>query len=165
MKSIPLTGAGGGHAVLVDDEDYERLNQHHWTALRSEAGGIYAIRFRKRDGHQDRIWLHREVAMPPAGMEVDHRDGNTLDNRRANLRIATRGQNAANGRALGGSSRFKGVSWDRSTGKWWVGLSVNYRRITVGRFTDEEEAARAYDAAARLHFGEFARTNFPEVKS
>lgn len=94
----------------------------------------------------------------------DHKNRNKLDNRRSNLRICTSSQNHQNSRARAKRakihSRFKGVCWDKENNKWRVGLRLNYKAVDVGRFTDEIEAAKAYDEAARKAFGEFALTNF-----
>jgi hypothetical protein len=101
---------------------------------------------------------------------VDHINGDTLDYRRDNLRVATHEQNCWNSRkrthrtkdAL--TSSFKGVAWDASSGKWRVQLRAGKGvRVHVGCFADEQEAARAYDTAAIQHHGEFARLNFPHV--
>jgi HNH endonuclease len=97
-------------------------------------------------------------------VEVDHKSGDGLDNRRENLRICTSSQNQANRRKWQGtSSQFKGVGWVRRVGKWQAQLSVNRKGVHLGYFTDEVEAGMAYDSAAREHFGAFAFTNFPQV--
>lgn len=93
--------------------------------------------------------------------EVDHRNGDGLDNRRDNLRYATRARNTANRASVGGSSRFKGVSWSKRDKIWYANICVNYRTIYLGTYRNEEDAARAYDAAAKKYFGAFARPNFP----
>jgi hypothetical protein len=94
--------------------------------------------------------------------EVDHKNCNGLDNRRENLRKATTAENMRNSMKRGhSSSRFKGVSLVQRTKEWDVSIRMNYESIRIGRFTSEEEAARAYDEAARRLHGEFARVNFP----
>jgi hypothetical protein len=96
---------------------------------------------------------------------VDHWNRDTLDDRRSNLRICLRGQNNTNSRKrsrpAGTSSRFKGVSWRKQKGRWVAKIRKNDSHYFLGYFDSEEDAARAYDAAARRIFGEFARTNFP----
>jgi hypothetical protein len=99
----------------------------------------------------------------PDVKKPDHRDGDGLNNTRANLRSATRSQNAMNRRKQKGtSSRFKGVSWNKREQKWKVKIMFNCRVINLGSFDSEKAAARTYDAAAKKYFGEFAKLNFPQ---
>ena len=128
-------------------------------------GGLwYAIRGRlpeeqDRSGKVAPVLMHRYLLQANPGERVDHQDGNGLNNRRENIRKATSSQNGMNARAqVGGSSKFKGV-W-RPT-RWRAEIRVNYKTIHLGSFATEEEAAHAYDEAARRLFGEFARVNFP----
>jgi len=94
------------------------------------------------------------------GFEVDHWDGNGLNNRRLNIRVASRRQNIQNlVHTRKHSSRFKGVTWDKENRKWRVTIQVDGVPLRLGRFENEEESAAAYDAAARKHFGEFAHLN------
>lgn len=87
-------------------------------------------------------------------------DDRLIDNRRANLRPGTRVQNMRNSDIRSDSqSGFKGVTWDASRGKWLASLTMNYKNIYLGRYSDKVEAAKAYDAAAEKFFGEFAKTN------
>jgi hypothetical protein len=149
---IPLTK---GLIALVDDPDVASVQQYRWHAIKGD-GTWYARRVVHRpDGHPTAQRLHTFLTGWPM---VDHRNGDGLDNRRANLRPATIAQNHANMRKYGGSSDFKGVSLIRSTGNWRAAVAGKY----VGSFADEIDAALAYDRAARLRFGEFAALNFPE---
>jgi hypothetical protein len=97
-------------------------------------------------------------------MRVDHRNRNTLDNRRVNLRLATYTQDHGNSKKqkLNTSSKYKGVSWDASTQKWRAQITVEGKPRHLGLFVDERDAGRTYDDAARDYFGEFARVNFPK---
>jgi hypothetical protein len=106
--------------------------------------------------------MHRQILGAPPGQQVDHINGDTLDNRRVNLRLATHGQNQHNrGKYRNNKSGYKGVSWDKAAGKWRAQIKFNNKKYNLGRYHDPIEAALAYDAAAiRLH-GAFARLNFP----
>lgn len=101
------------------------------------------------------------MGMPVRPYLVDHINGNPLDNRRSNLRITDKRGNAQNSaKHKDASSYFKGVTWDKSRRKWMVQIVIDGVRTHLGRFAIEEDAARAYDEAAKQHFGEFARCNF-----
>ena len=100
----------------------------------------------------------------PAGVMVDHINRDRLDNRRANLRMATNAQNQANvTKRQGMTSRYKGVSRHTATGRWQARISVEGKQMHLGYFAHEADAARAYDARAREVFGVFAQANFPEL--
>jgi hypothetical protein len=147
--------------AVVDLADLERVQRHRWHVLilphTSYAQG------RVTPGSQKMISLHRFIMNPGPGLDVDHINHDGLDNRRSNLRVATRPLNLGNSRPRAGSSVFKGVSWRKQERTWRAGIGVNGRNIHLGFFSTEEAAARAYDAAAREVFGEFAYLNFPEV--
>ena len=155
-KGLTLTK---GFVALVDDDDYPYLSQ--WKLTYS---GGYALRKEKRGGKAYRILLHRQITNAPQGLDVDHWDGNGLNNCRSNLRISTRSQNNANRKPYAFSaSKYKGVHFrrDRQQNPWRVSIGYNNQRIWIGVFADEVEAAQAYDAKARELYGEFALTNFP----
>jgi hypothetical protein len=162
-RRIALTH--GAHAV-VDDEDFERLNAHKWHLKGSYAAR--AIYLGRRAGKEIKRYelMHRAVADAPAGTQVDHIDGDVLNNTRANLRITDATGNRRNSRKIASirgrpcSSTFKGVHWHK--GAWMAQIRVRGRRIYLGRYATERDAALAYDSAAREHFGEFAWLNFPE---
>jgi len=97
----------------------------------------------------------------PGNMDVDHANGNGLDNRRSNLRLCTTSENIQNQRPRkSGTSKYKGVGWFVRDSNWRVRIKVGDKQIHIGYFADEVEAAKAYDKMARQHFGAFARTNF-----
>lgn len=152
-KTIPLTQ---GKAVLVDEVDFERVSAHKWWP----DGKGYA---RGRvDGVQ--LLMHRFILSAQKSEQVDHVNGDGLDNRRSNLRICSARENSRNRKLLSRANRtgYKGVSWDRKLEKYEAQIKLNNRSIHLGYYADPTDAARAYDVAARQLFGEFARTNFDE---
>jgi len=150
-----------GLVALVDDADFDAVNRFRWHAQPHRAT-FYAVRNLPRsEGRRSTERLHRFLAGHWA--IVDHINGNGLDNRRANLRPATNAENCANRPGIQGtSSVFKGVSWMKRNRKWAARIGHSGRQRHLGLFADEEEAARAYDAAARDLFHDFAWLNFPE---
>lgn len=154
MKEIKLTQE---KVAKVSDEDYEWLSKYTWFFDR------YAYRQtsvkKKRKSHR----MHRDIAEKmfgelPEGITVDHINHDKLDNRRENLRLATMAENVAN-LPLRIGKRFKGPSPDRRYGGWDSFIGFRYKRINLGRFETEEEAALAYNVAAKELFGEYARLN------
>lgn len=152
-----------GFAVEVDAEDFARFGHLNWAAAVSKDGRrIYAVRHTSRRVDYRTLLLHREIIGAPEGFDVDHIDHDTLNCRRANLRLATKPQNGANrGPNTNNSSGYKGVTWDRQTGRWRAQIKFNRRHLAIGRFDSVEDAARAYDRRASELFSEFAYVNFP----
>ena len=162
FRRIPLSQ---GKFAIVDPEDYERLNQYKWHAQKDGGGGsCYALSYLPRNGRRKRKKkrMHRMVIEIPEGFYCDHINQNGLDNRKANLRPATWSQNLWNRKKYNrpSSSKFKGVEWVKDRGCWRAMIQANRKKIYVGYFRDEIDAARAYDAAARKYHGEFACPNF-----
>ena len=150
MREIPLTQ---GKVALVDDEDYDELIKHRWCASKhgSRWYALTAI-------NHHLVYLHRFIL--PNKHEIDHINGDGLDNRKVNLRSCNRSQNNANRhKTIPHSSQFKGVTWDRQYLKWAAQISKGEKHIMIGRFASEMEAAQAYDDKAKKLFGEFARLN------
>lgn len=153
------------YKVKLDDDVYDRVAQYQWhISGRTETNRLYAQRCIPASAKNARTKpLHREIIGEiPKGMDVDHINGDTFDNRRCNLRLATRAQNCANqGISPRNTSGFKGVSLHKCNRilKWRAKLLHNGKRIHIGCFSNPQDAARAYDAAAIRHFGEFAKTN------
>jgi len=149
MKEIQLTR---GMVALVDDEDYEYLNKWHWYVYKGYST-FYAL---SKIKHKD-LKMHRIIMNCPKDMQVDHKDGNGLNNQKGNLRICTNAQNQANRKSYG-KSKYLGVSYNRNT-YIQAYIGHNKRNIYLGVFKTEEEAAIAYnEAAIKLH-GEFAKLN------
>jgi hypothetical protein len=145
---------GDGVYAYVDAADYEWLSQWTWHLCNG-----YAARYEKGK----LILMHRQIMQPPKGMVVDHKNRNKLDNTRANLWVCTPRENACNRRKRrGAASRFRGVCHGRACSKWTAAIWFEGKLLHVGSFTDEVEAARAYDRKAVGLFGEKARVNFPE---
>lgn len=161
MKTIPLTQ---GKVALVDDGDYDLLNQWKWLAWRSNRGrGVfYALRAARLKGKD--IRMHNLILPPPPGMLVDHRDGDGLNNQRHNLRLATMSQNIAAAQFRPPASGFRGVYLHRISGRYNARIKVNQREKSLGYFETAIDAARAYDKAATMAWGEFARLNLPKQK-
>ena len=158
VRTLPLTQ---GKVALVDAADYEWLNQWKWMTRKSE-NTFYAIRrVRHPRGSQSHIRLHRVILNAPAGVEIDHRNHNGLDNRRCNIRLCSHGENGQNSKKQDGptTSVYKGVYWQKAAHKWHAQIGYDRKLIYLGLFAYEADAALAYNAAAsRLH-GEFARLN------
>ncbi len=151
IESVELTR---NQVAIVDSDDMPRLLEYKWRAHKNEFDYTwYAI-----STDTTAVLMHRYILRLSVADEclVDHINGNGLDNRKTNLRLCTNSQNQMNRRKQrGGTSRFKGVSWDSSRQRWTVRL-VNKN---LGRFDNEEEAARVYDLAAIEAFGAFEKTN------
>jgi hypothetical protein len=157
VRLIPLTQ---GQNAIIDAADFEWLSQWNWFAMRNtRAESFYAAR--KKNG---KIWgMHCEVLGCGPGEEGDHWSHDTLDNRRSNLRLCSRAQNQHNRRkARRNQSGFKGVCFVARRSKYLSQIRVASKHVFLGLFDFAEDAARAYDAAARKFFGEFALVNFPE---
>lgn len=154
-----------GSIALVDDEDMDRVTLFKWHAYRQNHTTYVERRLAlDRPKHRrGRIYLHRFILGVPATVRVDHRNGNGLDNQKHNLRPATAAQNSQNRRPLlNKASQFKGVFREKGR-RWNAMIQVNGKLRWLGSFINEELAARAYDNAARIHFGEFAYLNFPSM--
>lgn len=158
MKKIQLTQ---GKVALVDDMDYAWLNRRKWYAKQYRC--IYYAQ-RSIGGRRNRKLelMHRVILELHAGdkRQCDHRDGDGLNNRRTNLRICTGMQNIQSSRKrTTGTSKYKGVHWFRRDGKWYSKIQIRGKQRHLGGFESEIDAAKAYDKAALICFGDFALTN------
>lgn len=147
-RAVPLTK---GEYALVDEEDYERVMQYNWHLTKQ--GYAY--------NHEVGL-MHRFIMNPPDDMEVDHIFHNKLDNRKSQLRVCSTAENSRNTRPYGKTSKYKGVSRFKRDNNWVVKITIEGKYTHVGYFNTEEEAARAYDEAAKRYHGEHGYLNFPK---
>lgn len=161
MVEISLRGLGG--VALVDATDVAVIERHTWYAVapdRDGPGRVYAMAkpYVRGTRRQPTVWMHRLLMAPAPGLVVDHRDGNGLNNCRANLRLCTQSQNNANMRVVRSATGYKGVYRGRN-GRIFAAYQSKGRSIRIGAFDTAEAAAKAYDEAVAAEFGEFAATN------
>ena len=166
MKTIELTQ---GKVALVDDEDFEWLNGYNWSLSVDQNGAFYAqnahLTYKNKTGTMS---MHRFVMRLDwyDGKQVDHRDHNTLNNQKGNLRVCTNQQNQFNKKSWkNASSRFKGVSFEAGRNKWGAMIRIDGKSTRIGRYNTELEAAKAYDDMAEIVQGEFAYFNLPEKRT
>jgi hypothetical protein len=163
MKEIPMPNKPGTVA-LVDDEDYERLSQYRWRA-KGDRDTFYAYTDIYVGGKRKMTSMHSMVIKLGGKPQVDHIDHNGLNNQKSNLRAATHSENQRNrSKEKGNTSGFKGVSFQKSTGQWQASIRIDGTLVYMGCYGTKEEAARAYDLAAKAKHGKFAKLNFPEEK-
>ncbi len=159
VREIPLTR---GKVALVDDDDFDLVSTFKWCASQDRRTW-YAQSVHRVNGRRVHVRLHRIVlGVNDRSQQVDHVNGNGLDCRRCNLRIATSAQNAMNRKTrVDSKSGMKGVKQSHGClNRWTAHIKRDGRHIHVGSFSTPEDAARAYDQVARRLFGEFARTNY-----
>jgi hypothetical protein len=154
-----------GKYAKVDAADYERVTSFRWSAVK-KGRKYYAVSYKSRGGRKFNLGMHRFImGVRESRVVVDHINHDGLDNRRANLRLASHRENMRNMRKWKGgksrcSSSYKGVARHRERRKWRSQITVDGVQKFLGYHEDEESAARAYDEAAKQYFGEFACLNF-----
>ena len=156
MKKIPLSK---GKFTLVDDADFEWLNAWKWHAGKRGDDLYYAVRSERVNGKKSLILMHREIlGLTDSKIYGEHWDGDGLNNQRINLRPATNSENQKNKKARG-TSKYLGVSWHKSSGKWRTNIAIDGKLKHLGLFTDEIQAALKYNEYAKIHHKEFANIN------
>jgi hypothetical protein len=151
MKKIRLTQ---NQFTIVDDSDFATLNKWKWCALKRRNGKFYAVRG-IAGGFHETIYMHRVIS---GFFKTDHKNGDSLDNRRRNLRSCSDAQNQWNaGIRKSNTSGFKGVSWDKRRHAWYARVRTEFNRIFLGYFPSAVSASRAYEKAAKKFHGDFAR--------
>ena len=160
MKTIRSTN---GYSIQVDDCHYEYLNQFNWSMLGNQVK--YACS-RMGNSTGKMVYMHVWVAAQ-AGLDmsndIDHKDRNPLNNQLSNLRAATRSQNCANSKKdLGATCEYRGVYFERRSGKYKAQINIDNKKRNLGRFRDPVQAAKKYDEVAFTAWGDFATLNFPE---
>lgn len=159
MIRVELHRKGGKPSLwaAIDDADAVLVGAYRWYPVANSHRLTHAATW--RDGRN--VYMHTIITGWPF---VDHKDCDGLNNQRSNLRPSNHRLNGANRRPkLGGSSLFKGVAWHKSNGKWIANIRVGDKLVHLGYYTNESDAARAYDNAALAAWGEHARLNIPKV--
>lgn len=156
-----------GELALVDPEDFNKISQLSWYYVKGYARTSNTKKLRKLYKFElstSGVYMHRLVLSAPEGFDVDHINGDTLDNRKSNLRLASRSQNIAYSKVSTylKTSKYKGVYFDARRSLWSAEITKSRVKRWLGYYTTEENAAKAYDRAASHFFGEFALFNFPE---
>ena len=164
MRQIELTQ---GQYAIIDDEDYDRVSKLSWHAyFNKKVNSFYALHNNYDNGKHSTIYMHRFITGALAGEKVDHKNHDTLNNQKENLRRCSDANSVANRRGHKNStSHYKGVRWEEDRKKWAAQITKDYKGIFLGYFIQEKRAAIAYDKKARELFGEYAFLNFPEIQN
>lgn len=167
MNDLFIVTLTKGHVAIVDADDAPLVAGSKWQV--TMGNGSNAKHYAKTDGSKKTgprrtIRMHRLIANPPHNMVVDHINGNTLDNRRANLRVCTQSENLMNKSSppKDNTSGYVGVWKDKRRNAWIAETRINGRKIHIGQFSDKETAARERDRVVAEYYGPIAYLNFPE---
>jgi len=152
VKRIPLTR---GKFAIVDDNDFGWLSRFSWCAYQTRSTNT--VKFYA--GRSKGMFMHRLIMNPSKDQVIDHINRDSLDNRRSNLRICTKSKNSMNQAKTRGVSKYKGVNWDKYAKAWRASIFFNKRKLNLGNYHDEAEAAKVYNDKAKEVFGQFALLN------
>lgn len=156
MMSIPLTR---GHEAIVDEPDFERVKKHKWNVM-PHRKTFYAQGWIVKNGKKQKVLMHRFIMRARPNQQVDHKDGNALNNSRGNLRFCSHGQNLFNqSKRKNTKSRFKGVCWHKQARKWMAICQLHGKAVRIFGFSNEVDAAVAYNFLATMMCPQFARLN------
>lgn len=164
MKEIELTQ---GMVALIDEEDFDRVNQYKWHLSKTHKNKSYC-EYQIYDGKGNRVrrYMHRFILnIVDKSIEIDHIDGNGLNNQKQNLRESNRNENMSNRTVnnKNNTSGYRGVYWHKAGNKWMASLQHKGKYVYLGLYEDKDEAAHAFDKKARELFGEFCgKLNFPD---
>jgi len=157
MKKIQLTQ---GKATIIDDFDFERLNQHKRHVVKIHGIWYAARHLLMKSGKRKKIYMQNEILKCKKGELIDHIDGDGLNNQRSNLRVATHSQNMRNSKIpINNTSGYKGVYWSKEKNKWCAQIKIDYKNKHLGYFDNKIDAAKAYNEGALKYHGEFAHIN------
>jgi len=146
--------------ILIDDEDWDRIKKHKWCIIKTQ-NNFYVVTNIIENKCKRSLRLHRLIMkIKNSKILVDHKNLDTLDNRKQNLRICTQAQNMMNrGKTIINNNGYKGVDWLIKNKRWRARIKLNYKQINLGHFKNKKDAAIAYNNAASKYHGEFARLN------
>lgn len=158
---IYIKYSGNYIKAMIDKNDIDKVGKYKGTWFgRWDNRNIYVSVWDYVDGKRTLVNIHRAIMEKHTELPfIDHKNGDTLDNRKCNLRFCNSRENSQNRKARKGSSKYKGVSWYKRKNKWEASIYVNDKTIHLGMYKGEEDAALAYNKAASFYFGEFARLN------
>jgi hypothetical protein len=164
MELVIYSKIYGSHVVYYDDIDHELVSGYHWMISKGKKGVFYARGYigKKSGGNgvHDKARMHRLIMNCPEDLQIDHIDGNGLNNQRVNLRVAKNAQNCRNQRAHSDSlTGYKGITFVKKKKLYFARIRVNNKLISLGRSKDLKKAVIRYNEAATKYFGEFAFLN------